>query len=213
VLEPKVLEPVVTTGTRLPPSATVHRYNMASRKPLDEIFHFDEQGTLPPPGPIGRLVRLVMGVLITKLVYDWIAIIDSSDFNQPFILLWVALSAVLVPYVINIGYGIKRGARPRYTLFGIWMLAAITGYLLEGVLRSEALWFVIGLTQIYIWGHLGISFLLSAVLSTPGCEMRAIPHLAGKISGKGSQEHYCPGFIDNVDRWEKNRVEKRASDG
>jgi hypothetical protein len=178
---------------------------MAEKKPLKEVFHFDKQGTLPLPGPIGRLVRLAMGLLIIKFIYDWLVFIDSSDFNNPFILFWIAFSVALVPYVVNIGFGVNSGARPRYALLGIWLLAAVAGFLIAGIFRSELFWSVVEITQIYIYGHLGISFLLSAILSTPGCEMRAIPHLLGKVSGKGSQEHYCPGFIDNIDRWERKR--------
>ena len=113
---------------------------------------------------------------------------------------------ILVTYVINIGLGINTGAKPRYVLLGAWALAAIAGFLLEGTWRSEALGPVIGLSQIYIYGHLGLSFLLSAILPTPGCEMRAIPQLLGKVTGKGSREHHCPGFIDGIDRWERNRT-------
>ncbi len=178
---------------------------MNARKPLEEVFHFDEEGTLPPPGPLGRLVRLLLGGLVLKLIYDWLFIIDNSDFANPFIWLWVLLSVMLAPYVVNIGFGINSGAKPRFVLLGIWLLAAVAGYLMEGKLQSEFLWTSLEITQIYIYGHLGISFLLSALLSTPGCEMRAIPHLLGKISDRGSQEHYCPGFIDNIDRWERNR--------
>ena len=29
---------------------------------MKDVFHFDEPGTLPPPGPIGRLVRLAWGL-------------------------------------------------------------------------------------------------------------------------------------------------------
>ncbi len=172
---------------------------------MEEVFHFDREGTLLPPGPLGRLLRLALGVLIAKFIIDWLTIIDSSDFLNPFIILWIAFSISLVPYVVNIGFGFNSGAKPRYVLMGFWVVAAIAGFVIEGVLRSEILWAVIEITQIYIYGHLGISFLLSAILSTPGCEMRAISHLLGKISGKGSQEHYCPGFIDKVDRWERNR--------
>ena len=179
---------------------------MASRKPLSEVFHFDEEGTLPPPGPIGRLVRLSMGAIIMKFIYDWFVWIDSSDFDNPFILLWIAVSVALVPYVVNIGFGFNGGAKPRYALLGIWVLAAVAGFAIDSNLRSETLWTVVEITQIYIYGHLGISFVLSAILATPGCEMRAIPHLLGKLSGQGSQEHYCPGFIDNVDRWERERA-------
>lgn len=185
---------------------------MPTGTPFDDVFHFDKQGTLAPPGPVGRLLRLVMGLLISKLIYDWIVIIDSSDYGQPFVLLWVVFSVVLVPYVVNIGYGVKYGAKSRYVLIAVWALAAIAGFFLEGVWLGETLWAAIELSQIYIYGHLGISFLLSAALSTPGCEMRAIPHLLGKVSGKGSREHYCPGFIDNVDRWERQRAAGSQSD-
>lgn len=183
---------------------------MAEKKPLNEVFHFDEEGTLHPPGPIGRIVRLAVGLLLAKLVFDWLTLIDSSDYDQPFILMWVAISVALAPYVVNIGFGVNWGAIPRYILIGVWLLAACVGFLLEGTLTSELLWSVVEFTQIYIYGHLGISFLLSAILATPGCEMRALPHLFGKLSGTGSKEHYCPGFIDKVDRWEQRR--KHGSD-
>ena len=178
---------------------------MAERKPLSDVFHFDNEGTLTPPGPIGRIIRLLLGLVIMKFVYDWLVWVDSSDYGNGFVLFWIVFSVALVPYVVNIGFGINSGAKPRYALIGIWALAAALGFVVEGKPDSEVLWSVIEITQIYIYGHLGISFLLSAVLSTPGCEMRAIPHLLGKVSGKGSQEHYCPGFIDNVDRWERDR--------
>lgn len=186
---------------------------MADKKSLEEVFHFDMEGTLPPPGPIGRLVRLVLGLLIATFIYDWVQRIDSSDFYNPFILFWMAVSVALVPYVVNIGFGINRGAKPRYVLLALWALAAAIGFLLEGGFRSEILWSAVELSQIYIYGHLGVSFLLAAILATPGCEMRAIPHLWGKVSGKSSREHYCPGFIDNVDRWERNRKKGNQSHG
>ena len=179
---------------------------MTDRKSLQDVFQFDQEGTLLPPGPVGRLVRLVLGLLILKFIYDWRFIIDSSDYDQPFILLWIAFSVVLVPYVVNIGFGINSGAKARFVLAGIWLAGGIIGWLAEDLFRSEFLWAVIEITQIYIYGHLGLSFFLAAFLATPGCEMRAIPHLLGKVSGQGSQEHYCPGFVDNIDSWERNHA-------
>ena len=186
---------------------------MADRPPFEEVFHFDAEGTLPPPGPVGRLVRLLVGVVVLNFVYEWLVYIDSSSYLNLIVLLWVAFSVYLAPYVVNIGFGINSGARSRYVLLGAWVLAGIIGVNVEASFRSELLWSVIEVTQIYIYGHLGISFLLSAILSTPGCEMRAIPQLAGKISGKGSQEHYCPGFIDKVDHWELQRQNKAQDRG
>lgn len=186
---------------------------MNEKNSLKDVFQFDEEGTLPPPGPIGRLVRLALGLVIAKFIYDWFAYIDISDFDNPFILIWIVFSIALVPYVVNIGWGVNFGAKPRYVLICIWALGAGAGYLVEGSMRSQLLWTVVEVTQIYIYGHLGISFFLSAIIATPGCEMRAIPHLLGKVSGAGSKEHYCPGFIDNIDRWELNRGRSSSSDG
>lgn len=183
------------------------------RKSLQDVFRFDKEGTLPPPGPIGRWVRLALGLLIGKFIYDWFTYIDISDIDNPFILIWIVVSIALVPYVVNIGWGVNFGAKPRYVLLGIWAIGAVAGYLVEGSARSQLLWTVVEITQIYIYGHLGISFFLSAIIATPGCEMRAIPHFLGKMSGGGSREHYCPGFIDNVDRWELNRGQNAGSDG
>jgi ABC-type thiamin/hydroxymethylpyrimidine transport system permease subunit len=179
---------------------------VAQHKSLKQVFHFDAQGTLPRPGPFGRLLRLALGIALAKFVYDWLVWVDSSDYANPYLLFWIVFSVALVPYVVNIGFGIKAGARPRYALIGVWLLAGLAGFFIEGKPDSETLWRIVEITQVYIYGHLGISFVLSAVLATPGCEMRAIPQLLGKVSGRGSREHYCPGFIDGLDRWERKRA-------
>lgn len=44
----------------------------------------------------------------------------------------------------------------------------------------------------------GVSFLLASVLGTPGCEMRAIPHLAVLLTGRETREHFCPGFLRHI---------------
>lgn len=58
---------------------------------------------------------------------------------------------------------------------------------------------------LYTFGHLGISFILAAALATPGCEMRAPWHLWTLMSGRRTQEHYCPGVLTPIDRWEARR--------
>ena len=49
-----------------------------------------------------------------------------------------------------------------------------------------------------------MSFVLSSILSTPGCEMRAIPHAWTLLTGHVTPEHYCPGALDRVDRFERS---------
>ena len=51
---------------------------------------------------------------------------------------------------------------------------------------------------------LGISVVLSALIATPACEMRSIPHLRTLTTGRATKEH-CPGALDRIDRWEANR--------
>ena len=58
----------------------------------------------------------------------------------------------------------------------------------------------------YAFGHLSLSFLLSTAIATPGCEMRAIPHLWTLVTGRATKEHYCPGALDSIDRWETRRA-------
>ncbi len=65
----------------------------------------------------------------------------------------------------------------------------------------------------YVYGHLGISFILAAFLATPGCEMRALPHLLGMIAGGEAREHCCPGFIEHIDRWERQRTSSEDCSG
>ena len=58
---------------------------------------------------------------------------------------------------------------------------------------------------VYTFGHLGVSFVLAAFLATPGCEMRAMPDLLGRLTGRMAQEHHCPAFIQPLDNWETRR--------
>ncbi len=110
---------------------------MSERIPLKKVFHFDTEGTLQPPGPLGRLLRLLLGLVLVNFVYEWLFFIDSSDYLNPRILVWIAFSIYLAPYVINIGFGINSGAGSRYGLVLVWVLAGIVGFVVEGNVRSE----------------------------------------------------------------------------
>ena len=56
-------------------------------------------------------------------------------------------------------------------------------------------------------GNLGVSFVLSASLGTPGCEMRSFHHLFSLMTGKPAAEHHCPvGPLSAIDKWETSRA-------
>lgn len=125
-------------------------------RPADRIETvFEEYGSLPKPGFMGRLVRLGFGVWLLWVLYilitdGWQGLVDTTPPTHWTTWAFIGFAFLLTPYVINRGF----------------------------------------------------SFVLSALIGTPGCEMRSIPHLWTLVTGRETQEHYCPGIIDTVDRWE-----------
>ena len=173
---------------------------------MKDKIRFDQPGTLARPGPIGRSVRLVLGALLLWLVWQLATRASTPDWYDPTLWLLVGLGLVLVPYVVNIGFGVNWGAWPRIlsaaTLLGVASVSYMTATSPE---VSPLLLAITNIWMIYIFAHLGASFLLAALLATPGCEMRAMPHLSGLLFKYDAREHYCPGFIDNIDQWEHSR--------
>lgn len=169
---------------------------------------FDEPGTLPPPGPIGRLVRLFLGVLClwgVWLVFDARTAIAAATELPRSWTLWATLALVLwlLPPVVNIGFGVSWGAWPRRVAIGAIIAGMAMSQSFYDQPWSPALGWLVVAVMLYTLAHLGVSFVLAALLATPGCEMRSITHLWTIATGRETKEHYCPGFIDDIDRWER----------
>lgn len=63
---------------------------------------------------------------------------------------------------------------------------------------------------VYLFTHLGSAFVLSAMLGTPGCEMRSFHDLYARLTGKSVKEHICPiGPLGPIDRWEAKQAWRR----
>lgn len=178
---------------------------MKDQLAMKDTFRFAAPGSLERPGLTGRLVRLVMGALLAMVVWQLFAHADVSDLRNPGVWFWIVFALLLVPYVVNIGFGVTWGAWPRVVSIVLLVASAAVGYLSDGSVLGQPLWVTTLVFMVYVYTHLGLSFLLSAVLGTPGCEMRALPHLFSIMRGTAADEHYCPGFIENVDRWERER--------
>ena len=152
---------------------------MNDKVAMKDTFRFDEPGTIARPGPIGRLVRLSLGALCLWLVWQLVTRSDTPDLYNTSFWVMAAFGLMLAPYVVNIGFGVKWGAWPRIASVVAILGAAVFGFVMSGAVLSMALWATVAIWMVYIYGHLGISFVLSAILATPGCEMRAIAHLLG----------------------------------
>lgn len=169
-----------------------------------------DAGTLIRPGPIGRIVRLGFGALcffvLRELFDNWALTMD-----QPFSTLDDRILVLLAPlcvanYVVNIGFARSWGYRPLVASLIALTGAACSALLVSGGLDSPMLGLPLNLWLAYFYGDLGVSFVLSAMIATPGCEMRSIPDLFGRIRGKPADEHHCPAaFITKIDSWEQRR--------
>lgn len=170
----------------------------------------DEPGTLPKPGPVGRVARLAFGSLCIAYVANLLGI--ASDLMAPAghirteVLNGIVPGLFLVSYVVNIGFSVAWRKRPAILSAIVLALIVAAGFYLSGdwntPLLARSLWG----WEVYIFSHLGLSFLVAAVIGTPGCEMRAFHDLYARATGVPTKEHYCPvGPLNSIDRWESTR--------
>lgn len=169
-----------------------------------------EQGTLGRPGTYGRLVRLALGILCSYALYELFEhgrfVIQSPVTAIPNIAMLVIPAIFVVNYVVNIGFGRSWGRWPAYVSVLALVVIAAVSWLISGTPDHVILGIALWIWLVYFYAHLGTSFLLAAIIATPGCEMRAIPEFVGKLTGREVAEHRCPAaFIAKIDAWEPRR--------
>lgn len=167
----------------------------------------DEPGSLPRPGPVGRLVRLGLGALCLSQVYGLIqvssSLIDGDGHFRSILWNGIVIGLFLVSYVINIGYSRAWKKWPAIISVGAFLLVAAYGYLILGSAETQLMARVLWGWQFYVFTHLGSAFIIAALIGTPGCEMRAFHDLYSRITGIPTKEHYCPiGPLHPIDQWE-----------
>ena len=170
----------------------------------------EEPGSLPKPGPVGRAVRLLFGLLCLWYVSELLAVaanLMASNGNVlPLVWNGILPGLFLISYVINLGFSRSWGKMPAIVSAVVLAVAAFAGYLSSGTVETSLFARVVWIWELYLFFHLGLSFVLSAVIGTPGCEMRALHDLYSRITGKPTKEHYCPvGPLHPIDQWEARR--------
>ena len=118
---------------------------------------------------------------------------------------FVAIAYWVTPHVINIGFGKSWRRRSRWAVAGVAAVLLAAGLMIYGTWWAGPLAVFIQLWLTYVALHLGLSFILSSIIATPGCEMRAMQHLWTLMTGRTTKEHYCPGPLDRLDKWEHGR--------
>ena len=170
----------------------------------------DEPGSLPRPGPIGRLVWLVFGALCLSHVY-WLNqvndnLMDADGHIRSILWNGIVIGLFLVSYVVNIGFSRSWRKWPAIISAGVLAAIALYGYLTAGTAETSMLARTLWIWELYVFSHLGLAFALAALIGTPGCEMRAFHDLYSRITGNPTKEHHCPiGPLQPIDRWEARR--------
>ena len=172
--------------------------------------HFEEPGSLPRPRVVGRAVRMFFGVMLLgglyTMVTDGVSLFSLTVApSGGSFWLFALIAFYLTPYVVNIGFSRNWRRRPQvFIAVTIGVLIAVD-LVIYGAWWAPPLGAFMWVWLVYFSAHLGFSFVLSTFLGTPGCEMRAIPHLWTVLTGNSTKEHYCPGPLDRIDQWEGAR--------
>ncbi len=174
-----------------------------------------EVGTLTKSGPLGRTFRLLLGTLcfygLLEVVRVAPYIVADPVTTLPGLSLLILIVLWILNYVINIGFSKDWKHYPVMVSVIFFGVVALGGYLITGNPSTSVLGISLLVWLVYFYAHLGIAFVLAALLATPGCEMRSIPELYGKITGKESKEHHCPSsIISGIDKWEAKRSEGKS---
>jgi len=169
----------------------------------------DEAGTLPKPGPVGRLVRILFASICLwyafALIQTFGNLLDEDSHIRPLVWNGILPGLVLINYVINIGYSREWKKWPAIAMAAVFLMMAAFGYLAEGTVETIWLARIVAAFEFYLFSHLGIAFAISAVNATPGCELRAFHDLYSRLTGIPTKEHYCPiGPLHPIDRWESS---------
>ena len=167
----------------------------------------DEPGSLPRPGPVGRLARVGLGILCFQYVYGLIQVSGSLLMADGHIhlVIWNGLifGLFLVSYVVNIGFSRAWKKWPAFVSAVALAIVAAVGYAMAGTLETILFARSIWIWELYIFSHLGLAFIIAGGIGTPGCEMRAFHDLYSRLSGVPTKEHYCPvGPLGPIDQWE-----------
>jgi hypothetical protein len=170
-------------------------------------LQLDEPGTLPRPGPIGRVVRLILGLLclwyVSGLLQVSASLVDSEGHIRPVVWNGIIFGLFLVSYIINIGYSQAWKKWPALVSAGTFLLLAAFAYVAEGTVETQLVARAVWIWNLYLFSHLGLAFVVAAFIGTPGCEMRAFHDLYSRVTGTPTKEHYCPvGPLHPIDQWE-----------
>ncbi len=137
------------------------------------MTEIQQAGTLPRPGPLGRGVRLVLGIavlwLFAGLVGDLPSLADGPNPAQP--MLWIGLAYVVYGAPGSVNLLLSRSWEPARIRLGTGAALVAAGaldLLISGSFFGGAFGLLFGALLSLLLGLLGVSFVLAAATGAPG---------------------------------------------
>ncbi len=164
----------------------------------------NESSSLATPGPLGRGIRLVLGLGILSLLYslltEWQSPLWSGEVpNDVAFYVLIGLALYATSWVVRLPLNKPWGQAPLLlVLLGAGITAA-AGYAAESIFPLNALGLYVWTWFVLFTALLGSAHVLAAALATPGCEMRSYAHLRARLGGRNAEIVVCPGGIDRFD--------------
>jgi hypothetical protein len=173
----------------------------------------DEPGSLPRPGPLGRVVRLAFGALCLWYVISLIQVagnlLNSDGHLKTIVWNGIIIGLFLVSYVVNIGFSKTWKKWPAFISASVFLVIVAISYVTQGSVETQLLAQLVWGWELYVFSHLGLAFIISGLISSAGCEMRAFHHLYSRLTGVPTKEHYCPiGPLHSIDQWEAQHTHR-----
>jgi len=132
----------------------------------------NDSGSLPRPGPLGIVVRLIAAFVLLSVFSSVVAaypdMVSSTFPSSPLLLFGVALTFYFLPDVLNPGVGRDWGRWPQKAFLLAAGVAAVADVVFYGSFWAPPLGFLLFLLVAFVTGLGGLSFLLSAILALPG---------------------------------------------
>ncbi len=126
---------------------------------------------LPKPGPIGRSVRLALGLfLLYFAVYalTHYRLGGSPSARDPGVWIGLAFAVYFLPDVINLGFGRTWGRWPLFVATTALLVAGLIDLVSSGTFVGPAFGLIFLVLIVYAFTHLGLSQIVAAIIASPG---------------------------------------------
>ncbi len=126
---------------------------------------------LPKPGPIGRSVRLALGLLLLSFaVYALTSYRLGGSPSARNLGLWIGLAFAVyyLPDVINLGLGRTWGRWPLFAAATAVGVAGLIDLVSSGTFLGPAFGLIVFALIVYAFTHIGLSQIVAAIIASPG---------------------------------------------